>query len=134
MPTSPAAARSAPTAIPSQESTSVTDTGTALDRAFVQFGPLTAGRITSFYDFYANDLAFSAQLGSDRVTQILAYTATLGNGFSATLAMEDPVERRVFGSPFQPNVFDLLASEPLPDLPDPGHRRPPGGSSCRSAA
>ena len=82
---------------PSQQATSVTDNGVNLDRAFVQFGPLTAGRITSFYDFYANDLAFSAQLGSDRVTNVLAYTATLGNGFSATISMEDPIERRVFG-------------------------------------
>ena len=106
---------------PSQETTSVTDTGTNLDRAFVQFGPLTAGRITSFYDFYANDLAFSAQLGSDRVTQTLAYTATLGNGFSATLAMEDPIERRTLGGAFQPNVFNATpAPSPFPIIPVPG--------------
>jgi hypothetical protein len=30
-------------------------TGPNLDRAFVQFGGLTAGRIQSFFDFYAND-------------------------------------------------------------------------------
>ena len=46
----------------------------------MQFGPLTAGRITSFYDFYANDLAFSAQLGSDRVTQTLAYPRRSATG------------------------------------------------------
>lgn len=84
---------------PSQQATSLTDNGLNLDRAFVQFGPLTAGRLTSFFDFYANDLAFSAALGSDRVTQVLAYTATLGNGFSATISMEDGIERRTFGSP-----------------------------------
>ncbi len=89
---------------PSQEATSITDTGTALDRAFVQFGPLTAGRITSFYDFYANDLAFSAQLGSDRVTQTLAYTATFGD-VSATIAIEDGIERRAFNSPTDFGVF-----------------------------
>ena len=92
---------------PSQEGTSLTDNGLNLDRAFIQFGPLTAGRLTSFFDFYANDLAFSAALGSDRVTQVLAYTATLGNGFSATISMEDGIERRTFGSL---NTFNLNAA------------------------
>ena len=79
-------------------------TGPNLDRAFVQFGPLTAGRTQSFFDFYANDLAFSAQLGSDLVTQTLAYTATLGD-VSATIAIEDGIERRAFNSPTDFGVF-----------------------------
>jgi hypothetical protein len=79
-------------------------TGPSLDRAFVQFGPLTAGRTQSFFDFYANDLTFSAQLGSDLVTQTLAYTATLGD-VSATIAIEDGIERRAFNSPTDFGVF-----------------------------
>lgn len=73
------------------------------DKAFVQFAGFTAGRASSFFDFYAHDFEFAgATGGSDLVsTNLLAYTATLGNGFSATLSVEDPTFRR---SPiFSPN-------------------------------
>jgi hypothetical protein len=67
-----------------------------VDKAFIQFAGLTAGRASSFYDFYAHDFEFySGTLGSDVAsTNLLAYTATFGNGFSATLSIEDPVFRR----------------------------------------
>ncbi|MDP4021928.1 porin [Methylobacterium sp. NEAU 140] len=66
------------------------------DKAFVQFAGITAGRASSFFDFYAHDFEFTAATaGSDIAsTNLLAYTATLGNGFSATLSVEDPVFRR----------------------------------------
>ena len=79
-------------------------TGPNLDRTFVQFGPLSAGRTQSFFDFYANDLTFSAQLGSGLVTQTLAYTATFGDVL-ATIAIEDGIERRAFNSPTDFGVF-----------------------------
>ena len=70
-------------------------TEVALDRAFVQFGGLTAGRTESFFDFYAGDLEYiGTTAGSALTTNMLAYTASFGNGFSATLSVEDPVERR----------------------------------------
>ena len=101
---------------PSQSSTGLTDNGLNLDRAFVQFGGLTAGRTQSFFDFYANDLTFSAQLGSDLATQTLAYTATFGD-VSATVAIEDGIERRVFGGPTDFGVFRLNAQgEEVPTL------------------
>ncbi len=63
--------------------------------AYVQFGGFTAGRVQSFYDFWANDDIFTTLLGvSDLKTQTLAYTATFGGGWSATIAIEDPNERR----------------------------------------
>ena len=74
------------------------------DKAFVQFAGFTAGRASSFFDFYAHDFEFAgATAGSDLAsTNLLAYTATLGNGFSATLSVEDPTFRR---SPiFSPTV------------------------------
>ena len=66
------------------------------DKAFVQFAGFTAGRASSFFDFYAHDFEFAgATAGSDLAsTNLLAYTATLGNGFSATLSVEDPTFRR----------------------------------------
>ena len=66
------------------------------DKAFIQFAGFTAGRASSFYDFYAHDFEIQAgTLGSDVAsTNLAAYTATLGNGFSATISMEDPSFRR----------------------------------------
>ncbi len=71
-----------------------------LDKGFIQFAGLTAGRVQSFFDFYAHDLEFNgSSSGSDTTTNALAYTATFGNGFSATLSMEDATYRRtpIFG-------------------------------------
>ncbi|MEG9525206.1 MAG: porin [Hyphomicrobiales bacterium] len=67
-----------------------------VDKAFIQFAGLTAGRASSFFDFYAHDFEIAAAtLGSDVFsTNLLAYTATIGNGLSATLSIEDPVFRR----------------------------------------
>ncbi|MER2193316.1 porin [Methylobacterium brachiatum] len=67
-----------------------------VDKAFIQFAGLTAGRASSFFDFYAHDFEFAgATAGSDIAsTNLLAYTATLGNGLSATISAEDPVFRR----------------------------------------
>jgi hypothetical protein len=64
-----------------------------IPHAFVQFAGLTAGRTTSFFDFYANGNIFGAVAGSDIETNLIAYTATFGTGFSATLALEDAGER-----------------------------------------
>ncbi|TGE00635.1 porin [Methylobacterium nonmethylotrophicum] len=68
-----------------------------VDKAFIQFAGLTAGRAASFYDFYAHDFEIiGTSLGSDvSSTNLLAYTATFGQGFSATLSMEDPIFRKV---------------------------------------
>jgi hypothetical protein len=75
--------------------TSPADTA-ILDLGYIQFGGFTAGRVQSFYDFYANDNNYTTLLGvSDTKTQTFAYTATFGGGWSATLAVEDPQERRV---------------------------------------
>ncbi|WP_210035930.1 porin [Methylobacterium sp. PvR107] len=67
-----------------------------VDKAFIQFAGLTAGRASSFFDFYAHDFEFyGATAGSDNSsTNLLAYTATFGDGVSATLSIEDPVFTR----------------------------------------
>ena len=67
-----------------------------LDKAFIQFAGFTAGRAGSFFDFYAHDLEhYGATSGSDvSSTNLLAYTATFGGGWSATISMEDPISRR----------------------------------------
>jgi hypothetical protein len=67
-----------------------------VDKAFIQFAGLTAGRASSFFDFYAHDFEYyGATSGSDNAsTNLLAYTGTFGNGLSATVSIEDPVFTR----------------------------------------
>ena len=108
----------------------------SVDKAFIQFAGLTAGRASSFFDFYAHDFELSGSTaGSDVAsTNLLAYTAALGNGLSATLSVEDPVFRRtpifapfatavspVFvgytrGVPTAFNTIDTVQRERLPDF------------------
>jgi hypothetical protein len=67
-----------------------------VDKAYVQFMGFTAGRAASFFDFYAHDLEIvGSSIGSDvSATNLFAYTATFGAGFSATVSVEDPTFRR----------------------------------------
>ena len=70
-------------------------TGSAsLDKAFVQFAGITAGRAQSFFDFFGDAYPLDISRGSDQSTTLLAYTASFGGGFSATISIEDPVTRR----------------------------------------
>ena len=68
--------------------------GVFIAAAAVQWGGLTAGRLQSFFDFYADNDTWFGITNSDIVTQALAYTYTFGSGFSATLSIEDPKERQ----------------------------------------
>ncbi|WP_457105799.1 porin [Methylobacterium sp. P5_C11] len=109
-----------------------------VDKAFIQFAGLTAGRASSFFDFYAHDFEIAgATMGSDIAsTNLLAYTVAVGDGLSATLSIEDPVFRRspIFSpsagaSPVSPvfvgyanalpssySAIDTIQRERLPDF------------------
>ena len=67
---------------------------TMINKAFIQFAGLTAGRAQSMFDFYADALNWELLRGSNATTNLLAYTATFGGGFSATLSIEDETGRR----------------------------------------
>ncbi len=63
--------------------------------AFIQFAGITAGRAQSFFDFYANNFSWgTAARNSDIQTNLLAYTATFGGGFSATVGIESPADNQ----------------------------------------
>ncbi|GEP05227.1 porin [Methylobacterium oxalidis] len=66
------------------------------DKAFVQFAGLTAGRASSFFDFYAHDYELIGSTGGSDIasTNLLAYTAKIGEGLTFTLSMEDPMFRK----------------------------------------
>jgi len=65
-----------------------------LNKAFIQFAGLTAGYAQSMFDFYADAYNYNNLRGSNATTALVAYTATLPNGFSATLSAEDQASRR----------------------------------------
>ena len=71
-----------------------------LERAFVQFAGFTFGKTQSYYDTWAQAWSYAhAFLGAGANTaaagrNVLAYTATLGNGVSWTISAEDTTIRR----------------------------------------
>jgi len=90
-------------------------TDVILDKAYIQWAGITAGRISSFFDFYASALNFGsgymASLGSDNGSvNVLAYTATFGNGFSATIGFEDR------SAVVRPLVGGTLAGQRMPSI------------------
>ena len=68
-----------------------------IDKAFIQFAGITAGRAQSFFDFDAQsyELLTASLANSDQPVTMLAYTATFGGGFSATASIEDANDRRI---------------------------------------
>jgi len=103
-----------------------------ISQAFVQFAGLTAGRAISFFtdpDLPApnfGDLKFDDP--SNAETNLFAYTFSFGNGFSATLSLEDGKERGInneldfplFGlastSPVFAPIASTYAGERMPDV------------------
>jgi len=63
------------------------------ERAFVQFAGFTFGYTASFFDLNLNYMATTPYAGSMQWTTLAAYTAEFGNGFSATLSLEDAANR-----------------------------------------
>jgi hypothetical protein len=73
-------------------------TNPKLQQGFIQFGGLTAGRVTSFFSNADLPTTHMGTLRFDDApdVDVLAYTFSFGNGFSATIAAEDPLSRRDF--------------------------------------
>jgi hypothetical protein len=67
---------------------------TIVNKAFIQFAGLTAGRAQSVFDFYADAYNYANLRGSDATVELLSYTYTFGGGFSATISIEDNDSRR----------------------------------------
>ncbi|MXN67267.1 porin [Stappia sp. GBMRC 2046] len=70
---------------------------TTIDKAFIQFGGLTAGRAASFYDFYTGDAwgsVFNQGFADNGSVNLFGYTFAFGNGFSVSASVEDGTDRR----------------------------------------
>lgn len=99
-----------------------------LDRAFIQFAGLTAGRATSMFDFYANSYNFATIRSSDTTTNMLAYTATFAQGWSATLAIEDGTQRRRGIYEYRPGIDGFLPNRADWNGTNPGYARSVGSA------
>ncbi|MEZ0212091.1 MAG: porin, partial [Xanthobacteraceae bacterium] len=71
-------------------------TGINLDKGYIQFAGFTFGKVQSFFDFYADNNIWgfdSPAITADSNSIAIAYTFDFGNGFSATVSIEDDSNR-----------------------------------------
>lgn len=62
---------------------------------FIQFAGITAGRTASFFDpFFVPEIIGTTLRSAPGNVNLIAYTAALGNGLTATVSVEDPTFRR----------------------------------------
>ena len=70
------------------------------ERGFIQFAGFTFGKSQSYFDFFGGAFCYgcsytgSASMTGAAGTLLAAYTATFGNGFTATISLEDQFIRR----------------------------------------
>jgi hypothetical protein len=83
-----------------------------MDRAFIQFAGFTAGFTESFFSFGGAYSIVSSNALSWDWLPLIAYTAQLGNGVSATLSVEEGTARRsgagsvgIYGGANAPDVI-----------------------------
>ena len=95
----------------------------SLRRGFIQFAGVTAGRVQSFFDFYADNYNYEGIANSDISQNVFAYTYTAGGGFSATLSIEDRNARdlpqnigNILGGPNSVAGAARYAGETIPDI------------------
>jgi hypothetical protein len=85
---------------------------TTLDNAYIQWGGLTAGYLSSNFDIFTGQTFMGVvdRNWSDQTTNQIAYTAAFGNGFSATIALEDRSNREVgtYGGTRAPDLVAAL--------------------------
>ncbi len=92
--------------------------GASMDRAFIEFAGFTAGMTESFFSFGgAYSIVSSNALSWDWVN-LIAYTAQLGNGVTASVALEDGSAYRVGG------VGGAAAAAPFAAVPYGGNNAP----------
>ena len=89
------------------------NSGFKLDAGYIQWGGLTAGYLGSNFNIYTGQVFMGVVTRdwSDSTVNQIAYTAAFGNGFSATLALEDRSGREVgaYGGTRMPDVVAALS-------------------------
>jgi hypothetical protein len=90
-----------------------------VDRAFIQWGGLTAGFTASNWDIFMGMTAaryFGQDSEIDTGRNLLAYTFGLGNGLSATLSLEDSSKAGRFTGNYNSTYTSNYGGNELPDL------------------
>jgi hypothetical protein len=112
-----------------------------LRRGFIQFAGITAGRVQSFFDFYADNYNYEGIAGSDLNQDVFAYTYTFGGGLSSTLSFEDRTGRNlpqnlgnILGGPSALVSAARYAGETIPDIVGVLRYDQPWGAAQLSAA
>jgi hypothetical protein len=85
---------------PVGQGSTVQASATYMSRAFIQFAGFTFGNSASFFNFYQGDVQFVTAAGAAfdparASSNLIAYTASFGSGFSATISVEDPQFKRL---------------------------------------
>jgi hypothetical protein len=88
----------------------------SVDKAYIQFAGFTAGRYQSVFDFYADNWNHWDLDDSDTSVNGLAYTATFGGGFSATISLEDRADRLGSYSPGDTGLVANIQGDQVPDI------------------
>ncbi len=104
--------------------TNVGGNNAALRRGFIQFAGITAGRVQSFFDFYADNYNYETIANSDLTNNVFAYTYNAPGGLSATFSIEDRNARNltnqglgyIFGGTQATAASVRYAGETIPDL------------------
>ena len=90
-----------------------------LNVGYIQWAGLTAGKVGSFFSYLAGGPSWYDFYSPDRVSTnqptVLAYTATFGGGFSATLSLEDGTGADVNGG-FDGGFNNTYLGERYPDI------------------
>ncbi|HWK86991.1 MAG TPA: porin [Xanthobacteraceae bacterium] len=88
--------------------------------AFIQFAGFTFGLAGSFFDFVPHMTMFTFSSKSVSTSPMIAYTAQLGQGISASISMEDGTARRsrILAGGYDPTTAgtDLYAAQFMPDF------------------
>ena len=109
---------------------SSTDTATGVlytERAFIQIAGFTFGKTQSYFDFVGGAVCYGCGYGGHLSqygaggTLVAAYSATLGNGFTATIALEDGTQRRtaIWDASNDAQNLLLIGANPGPVLQGP---------------
>jgi Porin subfamily len=85
-----------------------TGTGAYINRAYVQWAGITAGKANSFFSFFGGGEGWANIFSPDQQgfnqPDLLAYTATFGGGFSATISAQSPGTNGFSGSGTDLNI------------------------------
>jgi hypothetical protein len=89
-----------------------------INLAYVQWAGITAGRAPSFFSFFGGGEGWANLLGPDmqgfNQPDVLAYTATFGGGFSATIAIQNNAGVNGAGTNFNQDTTNY--GESVPDI------------------